>query len=127
MSERRSAPSPYQLKLWALLILYQMAHHSRADGFPKTWLLRFLLAFLYSHANGADRSSFEEFWKAATRPKKAGQPDGAAACERGVSMQCHANAICLAVGEEPKAMQDQFYRELSREHADKRGKKANLR
>ena len=127
MSEPQPGPSAHQLKIWALLILYQMAHHSRGDGFPKTWLLRFLLAFLYSHANGGDRAPFDGFWKAATKAKKEGKPDGTAAYERGMDMRAKANGICFAVGEEPKAIQEQFYRELSFDAAAKRSEKPRFR
>lgn len=125
MSDQRPGPSPYQLKIWALLILYQMAHHDRAEGYPRSWLLRFLLAFLYSHAKGADRAPFHGFWKAATRPNK-DRPTGTSAYERGIDMKRYANAICKAVGEEPKAIQDRFWDELARDAAAKRGEKIRI-
>ena len=62
--------SPYQLKVQALLILYKLAHHRKAEGYDRSWTLRFLLAFLYAQSDGADRSPFDDYWKAATRPKK---------------------------------------------------------
>jgi len=122
-----SGVSPHQLKIWALLILYQTAHHSRADGYPRTWLLRFLLAFLYSHAQGGDRTPFDEFWKAATKAGKKDPPTVTGAYERGMDLKREAARICLAVGEEPSAIHDQFYPELSHEDAEKRGEKVKFR
>ena len=125
MSERAAISSP-QLKIWALLILYQMAHNRRAEGYPRSWLLRFLLAFLYTHAKGGDRSSFDGFWKAATRAKTPDVADGAAAKMRGVEMKREANGICKAVGEEPKEMQDRFWDELTREAYASRGETVRI-
>lgn len=127
MSEQRPGPSPYQLKIWALLILYQMAHHDRPEGYPRSWLLRFLLAFLYSHSNGADRAPFHGFWKAATCALKEGKPSGVGAYERSIDMKRHANGICKAVGEEPKSMQDRLWDELAREATAKRGEKIAIK
>jgi hypothetical protein len=122
----RPAVSSYQLKIQALLILYKLAHHGKAGGYERSWCLRFLLAFLYAHANGEDRSPFDEFWKAATRPQSAGEPDKAAASARARAMKREANRICLAVGEQPKAMQDQFWDELTREAYARRGEEARI-
>jgi hypothetical protein len=119
--------SYYQLKVQALLILYKLAHHRRAEPYDRSWCLRFILAFLYSQSKGEDRSSFDRFWKAATQPKKPDEPDRTAAKVRGMSMKNEANAICLAVGEQPKLIQDQFWDELTREAYARRGEKVTVR
>lgn len=118
--------SPYQLKIQALLILYKLAHHRRGKPYDRSWCLRFLLAFLYSQSNGEDRSSFDGYWKAATRAKKPDEPDGAAAYVRGMDMKRQANGICLAVGEQPKEIQDRFWDELTREAYADRGEKLRI-
>ena len=38
--------SSYQLKVQALFIVYKLAHHSPANGYQRSWGLRFILAFL---------------------------------------------------------------------------------
>lgn len=114
--------SPYQLKLQALLILYKLAHHRRLQPYDRSWCLRFILAFLYSHANG-DRSSFDAFWQAATRPNR--PDDGPGSREQG--MRGAANRICSAVGEDPKLVQDQFWDELTRETYAKRGEAVTIK
>lgn len=121
-----STVSPYQLKIQALLILYKLAHHRRGEPYDRSWCLRFLLAYLYSHANG-DRSSFDGYWKAATRPNKPGEADGAASYVRGIDMRREANGICLAVGEQPKEVQDRFWDELTREAYASRGEKIAIK
>jgi hypothetical protein len=118
--------SPHQLKLWALFILYKLAHQKKAEGYERTWMLRFLLAFLYSHAKGDDRSSFDAYWRAATRPKGKGEPDEAAAKIRGIDMRRHAGGICLALGEEPKNIHDRFWDELTREAYAGRGETVRI-
>jgi hypothetical protein len=42
-------------------------------------------------------------------------------------MKREANAICLAVGEQPKQIQDQFWDELTREAYAKRGAEVAIR
>jgi hypothetical protein len=118
-----SGVSPHQLKIWALFILYKLAHHRKAEGYERTWMLRFLLAFLYSHAKDEDRAPFDAYWKAATRPKPEKRGDGAVAYERGMDMRREAARICLAVGEQPKEIQDRFWDELTREAHALRGEK----
>jgi hypothetical protein len=118
--------SPYQLKIQALLILYKLAHHRRGDPYDRSWTLRFLLAFLYAQSDGEDRSSFDGFWKAATRPKKPNEADGTAAYVRGMDMRREANGICLAVGEQPKEIQDRFWDELTREAYANRGETVRI-
>jgi hypothetical protein len=118
--------SPYQLKIQALFILYKLAHHKRAAPYDRSWTLRFLLAFLYSHATGDDRSPFDDFWKAATRTTQQDEPDGRAATIRGIEMKRLANAICLAVGEQPKDIQDRFWDELTREAHARRGEPVRI-
>jgi hypothetical protein len=120
------AVSPCQLKIWALFILYKLAHHSKPKGYERTWMLRFLLAFLYSHANGTDRTAFDGYWKAATKPKKEGEPDEVAAKIRGLDMRRQACGICLAVGEEPKNIHDRFWDELTREAYADRGETVRI-
>jgi hypothetical protein len=118
--------SPYQLKIWALFILYKLAHHSKPGGYERGWMLRFLLAFLYSHASDGARAPFDGYWKAATRAQEEGKPDRTAAYERGMTMRRQASAICRAVGEEPKAIQDRFWDELTREAYAARGEKLRI-
>jgi hypothetical protein len=122
----KNGVSPYQLKIQALMILYKLAHHRTADGYQRSWTLRFLLAFLYSQSSDDDRSSFDEFWKAATRPRKPDEPNGTAVSLRGMDMKRHANRICLAVGEQPKQVQDRFWDELTREAYAQRGKNVRI-
>lgn len=122
----KHAVSAYQLKIQALLILYKLAHHRKAGGYDRSWTLRFLLAFLYSQSDGEDRSSFDGFWKAATRPKKPGDADGTAAYVRSMAMTREANGICLAVGEQPKEMQNRFWDELTREAYANRGETVRI-
>jgi hypothetical protein len=124
MSERPRLSS-YQLKIQALLILYQIAQHRRAEAFPRTWTLRFILAFLYSQSSG-DRSPFDAYWKAATRPKSPAETDAAAARVRGAALRREANLICLAVGEQPKQISDRFWDELTREAYAKRGEEVTI-
>ena len=119
--------SPYQLKIQALMIVYKLAHHSRAKAYDRSWCLHFILAFLYSQSDGEDRSAFDGFWKAATRPQKPGEPDGTTATMRGMDMKREANAICLAAGEQPKQIQDRFWDELTREAYAKRGEEVTIR
>lgn len=121
-----SGVSPYQLKIWALFILYKLAHHSKPEGYDKGWTLRFLLAFLHSHAPDGDRSPFTAYWKAATWPRRDGAADGTAAYMRGMDMRRHAGAICRAVGEEPKVIQDRFWDELTREAHATRGEPVRI-
>jgi hypothetical protein len=121
-----SGVSSYQLKIWALFILYKLAHHSKPEGYERTWMLRFLLAFVYSHANGGDRSPFDGYWKAATKPKKEGEQDGSASYVRGMDMRHEAARICLAVGEEPKDIHDRFWDELTREAYANRGETVRI-
>lgn len=118
--------SSYQLKIQALLILYKLAHHRKAQPYERSWGLRFLLAFLYTQSDGEDRSSFDGFWKAATRANKPDEPDGAGAYVRRMEMMREANGICLAVGEQPKQIQDQFWDELTREAYANRGEKVRI-
>lgn len=118
--------SPHQLKIQALFILYKLAHHKRAAPYDRSWMLRFLLAFLYSHATEDDRSPFDEFWKAATRPHSPGEPVETAARLRGVELKRLTNTICLAVGEEPKEVQDRFWDELTREAYASRGEAVRI-
>ena len=122
----RHGVSPYQLKIQALMILYKLAHHRKAEGYDRSWMLRFLLAFIYSQSDGEDRSSFDGFWKAATRPPKPDEADGTAAYTRGMEMTCQANGICLAVGDQPKQIQDQFWDELMREAYARRGEEVRI-
>jgi hypothetical protein len=122
----KHAVSPHQLKIQALMILYKLAHHRKADPYDRSWALRFLLAFLYSQASGDDRSPFDAFWKAATRPGRPGEPEETAARVRGTEMKRLANQVCLAVGEEPKPMQDRFWDELTREAYARRGEKVRI-
>lgn len=119
--------SPYQLKIQALLIVYKLAHHSREKPYGRTWCLRFILAFLYAQSDGADRSAFDAFWQAATRAHPCGGSGRTAAAIRGIEMKRHANRICLAVGEEPKRIQDQFWDELTREAYARRGEEVTIR
>lgn len=125
MSERPPFSS-HQLKIQALLILYKLAHHRQGQPYERSWTLRFLLAFLYSQSKGDDRSSFDGYWKAATRAKKPDEADGAAAYVRGMHMKSQANGICLAVGEQPKEIQDKFWDELTREAYADRGEKVRI-
>jgi len=118
--------SSHQLKIQALMILYKLAHHRRASAYDRSWTLRFLLAFLYSHAAGEDRSAFDAFWKAATRPRKPDQPDELASRVRGIEMKRLTNTICLAVGEQPKDVQDRFWDELTREAYERRGEAVRI-
>lgn len=89
-------------------------------------MLRFLLAFLYSHANGGDRSSFDGYWKAAIKPQKEYETREAAAKRRGIDMRRHAGSICQAVGEEPKNIHDRFWDELTREAYAGRGETVRI-
>ena len=123
----KHAVSTYQLKIQALLIIYKLAHHGRAKAYDRSWCLRFILAFLYSQSNGADRSPFDGFWKAATRATKPDEPDKTAGDIRRMHMQREANAICLAVGEQPKPIHDRFWDELTREAYAKRGEEVTIR
>lgn len=118
--------SPYQLKIWALFILYKLAHHRKPEAYERTWMLRFLLAFLHSHAAGEDRSAFIGYWRAATRRNANEAPHRAASHKRGVEMRRHANRICLAVGEDPKNIQDRFWDELTREAYARRGEQVRI-
>jgi hypothetical protein len=118
--------SPYQLKLWALFILYKLAHQPKPEGYERTWMLRFLLAFAYSHAKDGDREPFDAYWKAATRPKAKDGPDDTAARIRGFAMRRHAHAICTAVGEDPKNIHDRFWDELTREAYANRGETVRI-
>jgi hypothetical protein len=122
----KHAVSPYQLKIQALLILYKLAHHQKAEPYDRSWCLRFLLAFLYSQSEGEDRSPFHAYWKVATAPKRPGDADGNAAYCRGMDMKREANRICLALGEQPKQIQDQFWDELTREAYARRGEKVRI-
>lgn len=126
MPERQTI-SRHQLKIWSLLILYQMCHHAPADGYPKIWMLRFLLAFIHSYTDNGDRKPFDAFWKAATGPKNESNADGTNSYTRGMMMHSAANAICKAVGEEPKAIQDHFWDEMTRDAYAKEGKKLLLK
>lgn len=119
--------SSNQLKIQALMIIYKLAHHRRPDAYHRSWCLRFVLAFLYSQSNGEDRSAFDAFWKAATRPKKPDQSNATAARFRGIAMKREANRICLALGEEPKQIQDRFWDELTREAYAQRGEEVVIR
>jgi hypothetical protein len=122
----KHAVSPYQLKIQALMILYKLAHHRKARPYDRSWALRFLLAFLYSQASSDDRSPFDAFWKAATRPGKRGEPEETATRVRGIEMKRLANRVCLAVGEQPKQIQDRFWDELTREAYARRGEKVRI-
>ena len=119
--------SSHQLKIQALLILYKLAHHSRAKPYDRTWCLRFMLAFLYAHAKQGDRAPFDGFWKAATASQKPGEPDAAAARARRSAMQREANGMCVAVGEQPKRVHDQFWDELTREAYARRGETVTIK
>jgi hypothetical protein len=118
--------SPHQLRIQALFIVYKLAHQKRAAPYERSWALRFLLAFLYAQAPGDDRSPFDAYWKAATRPRDPAAPDARAAAARGAEMKRLANAICRAVGEEPKAVQDRFWDELAREAYGRRGEAVRI-
>lgn len=122
----KPAVSSHQLKIQALLILYKLSHQRKANGYDRSWSLRFLLAFLYSQAGGDDRSAFDGFWKAATRARKPGDADETAAAARTIGMKRQANRICKAVGEEPKQMHDHFWDELTREAYARRGQEARI-
>lgn len=123
----KHAVSSNQLKIQALLIIYKLAHHRRADAYQRSWCLRFILAFLYSQSNGEDRSAFDEFWRAATRPRKPGEPDDTAAQFRGMMMIREAHRICVAVGEQPKMIRDRFWDELTREAYAAQGEEVTIR
>ena len=118
--------SPYQLKIQALLILYKLAHQRKPEPYDRSWALRFLLAFLCAQASGEDRSPFDAFWKAATRPRNPGEADALAARLRGIEMKRLANEICRSVGEQPKQVQDRFWDELTREAHALRGEKLRI-
>jgi hypothetical protein len=122
----KHAVSPHQLRIQALFIVYKLAHHQRAVPYERSWTLRFLLAFLYAQTPGDDRSPFDEFWKAATRARDPAEPEERAAAARGAEMKRLANALCRAVGEEPKAIQDRFWDELTREAYARQGKAVRI-
>lgn len=118
--------SSYQLKVQALFIVYKLAHHSPANGYQRSWGLRFILAFLYSQSSGDDRSAFDGFWKAATRPRRADETEATAARARGIHLKREANRICLAVGEQPKEIQDRFWDELTRDAYARGGEEVTI-
>ena len=118
----RPPVSSYQLKVQALLILYKLANVRRSKPYDRSWCLRFLLAFLHSQSNG-DRSAFDAYWKAATRAHASGETASRA---RVIEMRREANRICLAVGEQPKQIQDQFWDELTREAYATRGEEVTI-
>lgn len=101
-----------QLKVRALLALYEMADQATAQPYPRTRTLRFVLAFLYSRSNG-DRSAFDEFWRLATRPKSDNDLDATAAYVRSSYMRTQMIGLCEAVGERPRLIEDYFYAEKS--------------
>jgi hypothetical protein len=118
--------SPHQLKLWALFILYKLAYQSKPGGYERSWMLRFLLAFAYSHAQDGDRKPFDAYWKAAIKPTGRGEADEVAVKIRGFAMRRHVHAICRAVGEEPKDIHDRFWDELTREAHAQRGETVRI-
>ena len=87
---------------------------------------RFILAFLYSQSSGDDRSAFDGFWKAATRPRRADETEATAARARGIHLKREANRICLAVGEQPKEIQDRFWDELTRDAYARGGEEVTI-
>ena len=123
----KHAVSPYQLKLWALFILYHLAHCAKARPYQRSWFLRFILAFLYAQSKDEDRTHFDTFWKVATKPHRPSNADRDPNSVRRSLMQREANGICLAVGEEPKEIHDRYWDEVTREAYAKRGEKVVIK
>lgn len=119
--------SSYQLKIRALFIIYKLAHCARPKPYDRSWGLRFILAFLYSQSKAADRTHFDGFWKAATKPETPGAEERAPGAARRSRLQREANGICLAVGEEPKQIHDRFWDEMTREAYAGTGDKLSIK
>jgi hypothetical protein len=86
--------SKEHLTFKALLALDEAAES--AGPVPKSFALRFALAFLYATSSG-DRWLFDEFWRRAT---DAAGPDYVSAMARRQSLSACLNGICRAAGME---------------------------
>ena len=92
--------TPNQLTLRPLLVLELVEDECRVAPLPRSGMLQFVLAYLFSRTDGGQRWLFDSLWKHATEPVAAGGDTYAAQLGRSNGVTAALNGICRQVGVE---------------------------
>lgn len=86
-----------ELKALALIALYEMAHEADHRPHPRTYALRFLLAWLHSVSDG-NRIPFDRYWRNAVGDLSQYGSDHSRSYMRGTSLRGAVEGMCKCVG-----------------------------
>lgn len=87
----------HELKALALIALLEVAQEADHRPYPRTYALRFLLAWLHSVSDG-NRIPFDRFWRYAVSDLSQYSADHSRSYMRGTSLRGAVEGMCKCVG-----------------------------